>query len=160
HGGGGQAHQGYRVLGCRRGEALPRKLPQSRQAGSRILRRRAGPDRVFEIRLLAGGTEPEIRTPPALRVSRSAAIDHRLLRVSTGTTAKVTACPGLAMRTSEIGSLGSQPDDLRVSITSRVKGSLHLGAREFNHLSPLPGFVCDERAKLGGRAVKHGAAQR
>jgi len=94
HGGGGQAHQGYRVLGCRRSEALPRKLPQSRQAGSRILRRRAGPDRAFEIRLLAGATEPEIRAPLALRVSRPAAIDHRLLRVSTGTAAKVTACPG------------------------------------------------------------------
>src|SRR5215813_15424597 len=89
-----QAHQGYRVLGCRRGEALPRKLPQSRQSGSRILRRRAGLDRAFEIRLLAGATEPEIRAPPALRVSRPAAIDHRLLRVSTGTAAKVTACPG------------------------------------------------------------------
>src|SRR5215510_15044580 len=94
HGGGGQAHQGYLVLGCRRGEALPRKLPQSRQPGSRILRRRAGPDRAFEIHLLAGAFEPKIRAPSALRVSRPAAIDHRLLRVSTGTAAKVTACPG------------------------------------------------------------------
>src|SRR5215510_15701059 len=98
HGGGGQAHQGYLALGCRRGEALPRKLPQSRRPGSRILRRRAGPDRAFEIHLLAGAFEPEIRAPSALRVSRPAAIDHRLLRVSTGTAAKVTACPGWSMR--------------------------------------------------------------
>src|SRR4029450_7584548 len=63
-------------------------------AGLRRLRRRAKPDRAFEIRLLAGATEPEIRAPFALRVSRPAAIDYRLLRVSTGTAAKVTACPG------------------------------------------------------------------
>src|SRR5262249_18333776 len=81
-------------LGCYRGEGLPRKLPQSCQAGSRILRRRAEPDRAFEIRLLAGATEPEIRARSALRVNRPAAIDHRLLRVSTGTAAKVTALPG------------------------------------------------------------------
>jgi len=33
--------------------------------------------------------------------------NHRLLRVSTGTAAKVTAWPGLAVCTSEIGSFGS-----------------------------------------------------
>src|SRR6516162_4161373 len=69
-------------------------------------------------------------------------------------TAWSTAAPAARCRNLRRGSFIS-PSQRIIEILVSVR----LDACELDHLAPLLGFVCDELAKVGGRACKHRRAE-